>query len=377
MMDLYNYFNMKVLIIVDNFQGGAGNIAQILSESLVDRGYSVALALTDNPTSFSQRRYMLSHVDLIYLPIEKANNKIKLLHQLITSKLKLMQEVKPGIVISFVTHTNIISTIAAKRLSLPIIVSERSNPIVRKESFPWNFLQKVTYKRADRIAVQFECFKNFLSNIRHENYVCLPNIVLENNGYKTNYVRDRVFKVVAVGNLRPIKNYFGMLEIIKEAKQRGLNIKLDVYGIGSQKEEIVRKILEMHLDDTVNLNGHIQNIHEILPQYDCYFMTSFQEGFPNGLSEAMASGLPCIVYKCHDGFEELINTGQNGFLVPFGDIKEFVDDLEKLYADESLRSYIGNNARQISQKYSIDKVVDLWVECIEDVKSQYEKTKRD
>lgn len=368
---------MKILIIVDKFQGGAGNIAQILSESLIDRGYSISLALTDNPKNFSQSRYMLSHVELIYLPIEKSKSKIKLLHQLIKSKLKLMREVKPDIVISFVTHTNIISTIAAKRLSLPIIVSERSNPIVRKESFPWNFLQKVTYKMADRIAVQFECFKNFLSNIRHENYVCLPNVVLENKGYKTNYVSDKVFKVVAVGNLRPIKNYFGMLEIIKEAKLRGLNIKLDVYGFGSQKEEILSKISEMHLEETVCLKGHIQNVHEVLPKYDCYFMTSFQEGFPNGLSEAMASGLPCIVYKCHDGFEELINTGQNGFLVPFGHIKEFVDDLEKLYSDECLRSYIGSKARQISLKYRIDKVVDLWDECIKDVISKYEKTKRD
>lgn len=368
---------MKVLIIVDKFQGGAGNIAQILSESLIDRGYSVALALTDTPTNLSQSRYMLRQVELKYISPEKANNKIKLLHKLITSRVKLMQEVKPDIVISFVTHTNIISTIAAKRLSLPVIVSERSNPIVRKEPFPWNLLQIFTYKRSDRVAVQFECFKNFLSNVRHENYVCLPNIVLENKEYKTNYICDRVFKVVAVGNLRPIKNYFGMLEIIAAAKQKGLNIKLDVYGVGSQKDEILGKILEMHLEETVCLKGHVQNIHEVLPLYDCYFMTSVQEGFPNGLSEAMASGLPCIVYKCHDGLEELINTGQNGFLVPFGDIKQFVDHLEKLYSDERLRSYIGNNARQISQKYSINKVVDMWDECITGVISKYEKTTRD
>lgn len=364
---------MKVLILVDKFQGGAGNIAQILSECLSERGYSVLLALSDKQQNSSQRRYALDKVELKYCPVNPIGNKIKLLVTLISSKIKLMREVKPDIIISFITHTNIISTIAAKSLSLPIIVSERSNPLVRKECFPWSFLQRVTYRKADMVAVQFECFKNFLSSVQPENFICLPNVVLANKEYKTDYLNESgIFKVVAVGNLREIKNYFGMLDIVKEAKRRGLNIKLDIYGTGPQKDRIELRIMDMNLKDTVLLKGHISNIHEILPKYDCYIMTSFQEGFPNGLSEAMASGVPCVAYKCHDGFEELIEDGYSGFLVPFGDINKFVDKFEELYSDVNLRTRIGNNARQISEKYSIDKVVNMWIDCIKKVMSRYE-----
>lgn len=368
---------MKVLIEVDKFQGGAGNIAQILADNLSHRGYSVTLALTNDPQKLSERRYSLQNVDLVYMSSVNDSRRFKLFLTLLKNQLKLLRSVKPDIVISFLTNTNILATIAAKHLAIPIIVSERSNPIAIKEKFPWSFLQRITYKRADIIAVQFDCFKGFLPNIKCESFRCLPNVVLENKQPKKDYLNPLgTFNIVAVGNLRQIKNYFGMLEIVKEAQRRGMNVKLDIYGTGPQEKEIESQIASMHLENLVFLKGHVLNIHDILPQYDCYFMTSFQEGFPNGLSEAMASGLPCITYKCHDGFEELIKDSHNGFLVPFGDVQKFVDNLEHLYEDCCLRAEIGNRAKQISKKYSIDKVVDMWVVSIKEVLSRYEQNKR-
>ena len=59
---------MKILILVDKFNGGAGNIAQIISSELSNRQNEVTLVLTDDPEKKSKHKHLLSGVRLVYLP---------------------------------------------------------------------------------------------------------------------------------------------------------------------------------------------------------------------------------------------------------------------------------------------------------------------
>ena len=358
---------MRILILVDKFNGGAGNIAQIISSELSKRQNEVTLVLTDDPEHKSKHKHLLSGVKLVYLPKPDNRNKLYLLKSHIENRKNLFKTLNPDIIISFIIDNNVFSTISAQHANIPIIVSERSNPIMVKGALPLRILQWYIYKKADIVAVQFDCFKGFLTNVKKERYRCLPNVILKNHEPKINYDIDSgVFRMVVVGNLRPIKNYIGMLNIVKQAKDRGLKISLDIYGEGNQREILEEIIIKYDLCNDVYLKGHILNIHDILPQYDCYLMTSFQEGFPNALSEAMASGLPCVSYKCHDGFSELISDGYNGYLVTSNEEQKFVDRIEDLYTDPKLRKYIGQNAVEISSRYSIDGVLAIWEKCIQD-----------
>lgn len=358
---------MKILILVDKFNGGAGNIAQIISSELSNRQNEVTLVLTDDPEKKSKHKHLLSGVRLVYLPKPDNKNKLYLLKSHIGNRKDLFKTLEPDIVISFLLDNNLFSTIAARHFNIPIIVSERSNPIMVKGTLLLRLLRWCVYKKADIVSVQFDCFKGFLSNVRKERYRCLPNVILENHKPKINYNIDwGVFRMVAVGNLRSIKNYIGMLNIVKQAKERGLEISLDIYGEGNQREILEEIIVRYDLCNDVYLKGHVLNVYDILPMYDCYLMTSFQEGFPNALSEAMASGLPCVAYKCHDGFSELIRDGYDGYLITSGEEQKFVDRIENLYTDRELRRYIGQNAIEISSRYSVDRVLAIWEQCIQD-----------
>ena len=66
---------MRILILVDKFNGGAGNIAQIISSELSKRHNEVTLVLTDDSEQKSKNKHLLSGVRLVYLPKPDNRNK--------------------------------------------------------------------------------------------------------------------------------------------------------------------------------------------------------------------------------------------------------------------------------------------------------------
>ena len=98
-------------------------------------------------------------------------------------------------------------------------------------------------------------------------------------------------KLVAVGNIKPVKNYEVMIEAL--SRVRHLPISLDIYGSGSLTPKQEKKIRDEGL--AIRQMGSSHKIHEILPQYDAFVMGSLQEGFGISAAEAMTVGLPLIV----------------------------------------------------------------------------------
>jgi glycosyltransferase involved in cell wall biosynthesis len=101
---------------------------------------------------------------------------------------------------------------------------------------------------------------------------------------------SRPLKLLAVGYLRPQKNYFYLLEIFKHLKT--FNIHLDIYG-GGDKDAYNKVITDNNLK--VTLKGPVANINEQLDNYDLFIMASANEGFPLSVFEAMAAGVPLML----------------------------------------------------------------------------------
>lgn len=89
---------------------------------------------------------------------------------------------------------------------------------------------------------------------------------------------------------------------------------------------------------------------------DLFVFPSFTETFGNVTLEAMASGLPVV---CADatGNRSLVVNGETGFLVPAGDIGEFLSRIRQLRGDAALRRQFGDAARARSLKYSWDQAM--------------------
>ena len=101
------------------------------------------------------------------------------------------------------------------------------------------------------------------------------------------------------------------------------DLTLDIWGDGPEKEHLQKLILTERMENNVFLRGNTKQVHQKLAEADIYLLTSFQEGFPNALSEAMTVGLPSVSFHCHSGMDELVQDGVNGFLVEPEDADAF------------------------------------------------------
>ncbi|MGB5007232.1 MAG: glycosyltransferase family 4 protein [Ferruginibacter sp.] len=107
---------------------------------------------------------------------------------------------------------------------------------------------------------------------------------------KRHYLPGQELKMIALGTLKPLKNFEYLLEVFGHLK--GLPVSLDIYG-GGNKGHYEKVIQENGLK--VRMMGHTQNLPDIISGYDMLIMPSKFEGFPLSVFEAMAAGLPLML----------------------------------------------------------------------------------
>lgn len=360
-----NFPMKKILFFVDDYGGGAGNVVQILAnkfQSLADITPVVAVLNPHSP------KYKLSPtVEVIEYTMSQNKSKNKLLHlwRNISSVRSIVNEVSPDVIISFLDNIN--TNVCLSQLFNPkikIIVSERSNPLAIKPYGLYRHLRPLAYARANKITVQCEYFKNFMPGFMHK-MIVTPNPVIKPFQSKESYTLNKPARFVSCARLSKIKQFDKMIQAFKLIHDSHPDTQLTIYGEGLERQNLQDLISELHLDNAVCLPGASQDVFSNLVESDIYLMTSEQEGFPNALCEAMSVGLPVVAFECHPGLRDIIDDGANGFLVANGNIESMAEKSCVLLDDCRLREYVGNNAKLISEKFNVSKVLDIWLAQVE------------
>lgn len=352
---------MKILWLVDDYSGGAGNVAQLLTRELAKRGHDVTLLLTNCHT---EPKYDMTSVTCTqYTMNRKKTDNFLMWFRSITNELKnYIVENNYDAVVSFLDVISIMTAFSLMNTKIPLIVCERSNPLVMKPKFPWNVLRYPAYQRANKVSIQFNAFSELCHGAFRNKAFVTPNPISNPNtlSHAPHESGSRRIRIVTAARLEPVKQFPLLIEMFSELHANIPDIDLTILGDGTQRKALQDMIDAKQLNSCIHMPGSIKEILGKLTEYDIYVMTSQQEGFPNALCEAMSVGLPCVAFECHQGLRDLIDDGVNGFLVPQNDTITMQSKLEGLISDESLRRKIGNNAVKIVDKYSMDNIVSLW-----------------
>ena len=160
-----------------------------------------------------------------------------------------------------------------------------------------------------------------------------------------------------------------MIDIVGSLLKKHQNIELNIYGDGPDREILERKIFDMGIGNHVFFHGHVLNTIECLRKNDVLLLTSEREGFPNVVLEAMAAGIPTVMFNFHNELKELVTEGSTGFLIEQDNTTDFVEKLEYLIQNPQLIEEMGKKAYLEKQRYDKETVMRLWEVCVEKVVS--------
>lgn len=109
------------------------------------------------------------------------------------------------------------------------------------------------------------------------------------------YAIDDAVCVGHVGRFCTPKNHSFVLEIFDAVRKITPASKFLLVGDGELRGEVLAKIKELHLENSVVLTGNVTNTNELYQAMDAFILPSLYEGLPVVSIEAQAANLPCLI----------------------------------------------------------------------------------
>lgn len=283
-----------ILYIIDSLDGiGGAEIMMVSPLKEVHKTYNIIVVTLKPGNVFENLGFICDKQYCVHL-----NSRKNILSAVAQLK-KIIIENKVDLIHSFLYWSVVIARLACGKkvihiFSLATIMSEH----IYKDKWYSRYTQlidKITYKKNQ---IVISPTKEVLYDF--EKYIGIKG----RKKILYNFVSDEFFndqinykcpsgklKLVAVGNLKKVKNYQLLIDAFR--LQNNKNVSLDIYGYGVLENSIRDQITKYELP--IQLMGSHDKIYSVLNLYDAFVMPSLHEGFGISAAEAMAAGLPLIL----------------------------------------------------------------------------------
>ncbi|MBI4710791.1 MAG: glycosyltransferase [Nitrospirae bacterium] len=139
--------------------------------------------------------------------------------------------------------------------------------------------------------------------------------------------------------------------------KKATDVKFVIVGDGELREELEEYAKKLGIADKVIFTGFRRDLQRIYADLDIVALTSFNEGTPVSIIEAMVGDKPVVATNV-GGVSSLVKDGVTGFLVPPARADLFAEALIKLLSDALLRKKMGEAGRRsVFPKYDSSNLV--------------------
>lgn len=347
----------KVLFITSGMcKGGAETQLIKVALYLKSIHYTVKI-ISLTPINEFDIDYEKEGIPVVFLKSWKYNpiKNLKLLYH-------TLESFQPETVIAFMFIAIIFARLLKKIFPFKLISSIRIAVLTKKWYIPF----RATSGMDDMIV-----YNSLASKINFEKrgYVSTIGTII-NNGISipdpidlTNFRLPKgKFIWVCIAHFRWNKDYHTLFKAIEILK--GLNFRVDIIG-EYHNEDPMRTIKELKIQDHVNLLGFKQNAAHYLAYADAFVLSSFSEGMPNALLEAMAYQKPVVVTDI-DCNQEVLRASKAGYLFEKENAHDLaVKMLNMMRLSPNERNALGENGRaHIQKNYAEDTVMKDWLSVI-------------
>lgn len=173
--------------------------------------------------------------------------------------------------------------------------------------------------------------------------------IRESYGY-----RKEDLVILSLCRLIPVKGVHILIEAFALTRQEAPELKLLVAGEGDPvyTQGLKERVRALHLEGSVLFLGNEPEIEKPLRAGDIFAAPYlWPEAFGLSVLEAMAVGLP-VVGSISGGIVELLGQGKYGLLFERENVSDLAACFLRFVKDASLRSMMGNAARQAALEYT-------------------------
>lgn len=191
--------------------------------------------------------------------------------------------------------------------------------------------------------------------------------------------KKRTFgKVIIAARISSEKQMPKIVHAVSMVHKEVPEVTLDIWGYtNSEKEKkaILKAAKDGGIADAVSIKGYSEDIGKVYDDAQIFALASTMEGFNLAIMEAISHGVVGVTYDTNYGPNSIIETGKNGYVVPYNDEKAMADRITKLLKDPKLMQQMSDNAYESAKRYSSEAVWQAWEKLLDDAKEQLKEVK--
>lgn len=367
---------MNILFVytkpADPTLGGIQRVTMLTLDALRARGHrcfylqdTVDALFYDNVAVFNARDFLIdNHIDVIVQQ-----------HPYVGCVVRCLQEHALSIPFIVAWHTAPLSIQKSWRIawSPKYDFKGRFKRLLRIVLFPW-FARKESkrfYRNwnpllplLSKIVVLsesfFEDFEKLLPSCK-DKLVAIPNFLSFDKNISLEDIDKKEKIVLVVARLKEqAKKISFVLKIwnILQRKQALGDWKLVLVGHGEDAVGYQKLAKKMNLKQ-VEFVGK----RDSLPYYrraSIFMMTSAFEGWGLTLTESLQMGVVPIAMDSYKSLRDILTDGENGFIVPYADVRQFAEKMQGLMNNSELRTRLACQGVRSSLRFTQEKVIDQW-----------------
>ena len=207
---------------------------------------------------------------------------------------RTLRSIQPDLIVSFCDQMNIVTLQAARKLKVPVIISEHSNPAKQQLNRIWEVWRSRNYPHCSACVVLTDEIARYMQRWVSADRVRVIPAAIAPPTEHAQLTRSEAL-VLAVGRLSPEKGFDLLIEAWRKIHLQLPGWQLHIAGAGLEHASLTEQALDL---PSVKLLGWIPNAWPLYQQASMFVLPSRYEGFPIALVEALSQGCPSIATRC-------------------------------------------------------------------------------